>query len=87
MKYILDTNIALKWVLTEPDSTHALKLRDAFTQGIHELIAPDVFELEVAHALTRAERQGRINVGDASILWADVMSTSPLLQGHSLRTR
>lgn len=79
MKLILDSNIAIKWVLAEPDSPKALKPRDEFTQGIHELLAPDVFELEVAHALTRAERTGRINVGDASILWSDVMTTCPVL--------
>ncbi len=79
MKYILDSNIALKWVLAEPDSGKALQLRDESSQGIHELLAPDVFELEVAHALTRAERSGRINVGNASILWTDVMTTCPIL--------
>lgn len=79
MRYILDSNIALKWVLDEPDSPKALQLREEFKMGLHELLAPDVFELEVAHALTRAERSGRIDVGDASILWSDVMTTPPQL--------
>jgi predicted nucleic acid-binding protein len=36
--------------------------------------------VEVAHALTRAERQGRIPVPQAGNLWGDVMSTPPRLE-------
>jgi predicted nucleic acid-binding protein len=80
MKYVLDSNIALKWVLVEPDSAKAKQLRDDFENAIHELLAPDVFEVEIAHALTRAERQGIITVGQAAILWSDVLSTPPRLE-------
>jgi predicted nucleic acid-binding protein len=80
MKYVLDSNIALKWVLPEPDSPKAKELRDDFQRAAHELVSPEVFEVEVAHALTRAERQGKIAVGQAGILWADIMSTSPRLE-------
>ncbi len=79
MKYVLDSNVALKWVLAEPDSAAARGLRDDFRNGVHELLAPDVFPVEVAHALTRAERQGRIAVGDSEIFLADVLTTSPAL--------
>jgi predicted nucleic acid-binding protein len=77
MKYVLDSNIALKWVLAEPDSPRAKQLRDDFGKSIHELISPDIFEVEVAHALTRAERQRKIAVGHAGVLWADILSTPP----------
>lgn len=80
MKYVLDANVALKWVLAEPDSTKALQLRRDFLLAIHELVAPDFFEIEIAHALTRAERQGKIAIGQAAILWSDVLSTPPRLE-------
>lgn len=83
MRYVLDSNIALKWVLPEPDSLKARQLRDDQRNAIHELLAPDIFEVEIAHALTRAERQGRIAVPQAAILWADVMSTPPFLEAAS----
>jgi predicted nucleic acid-binding protein len=79
MKYVLDSNIALKWVLAEPDSLKAIQLRDDFRKAFHELLSPDAFEVEIAHALTRAERQGKIAVGQAGILWADIMLTPPRL--------
>jgi predicted nucleic acid-binding protein len=55
MKYVLDASVALKWVLSEPDSQAAVKLRDEFAHNVHELIAPDTFLAEVAHALTKAD--------------------------------
>ena len=60
MKYVLDSSVALKTALAEIDSPQAIRLLDDFHNGIHELLAPDVFHVEVGHALTRAERQGRI---------------------------
>jgi predicted nucleic acid-binding protein len=80
MRYVLDSFVALKWVLAEPDSPEARQLRADFQAAAHELLAPNVFEVEVAHALTRAERQGRMAVPQAGILWADVLSTPPRLE-------
>jgi predicted nucleic acid-binding protein len=60
MKYVVDASVALKWVLTEPDSNKALSLRDDFRNQLNELLAPDILPVELAHALTRAERKGII---------------------------
>ena len=51
MKYVLDSCVALKWVLAEPDSDKAVQVLDDFCHQIHELLAPDIFPVEVAHAL------------------------------------
>src|SRR5690348_8791254 len=75
MKYVLDASVALKWVLNEPDAAKARQLRDDFRNAVHELIAPDSFALEIAHALTKAQRRGLIP--DAWRLWLDVMTTVP----------
>jgi predicted nucleic acid-binding protein len=83
MKLILDSSVAVKWVVREVDSDRADRLRADFLNGIHELLAPDVFPIEVAHALTRAERQGRITVGQARLLLADVLTSAP--QFHPYR--
>ncbi len=77
MKYVLDSSVAFKWVVPENDTPRAVQLRDEFRTTVHELLAPDVFPLELAHALTRAERQGRIN--DAVTRLIDVLTTSPIL--------
>ncbi|MFI5456232.1 MAG: type II toxin-antitoxin system VapC family toxin [Isosphaerales bacterium] len=77
MKYVLDSNIAMKWVLTEADSDKARRLRAEFQKQIHELLAPDVFPVEVAHGLAKAERRGVIPQGDADRLLTNVLSTPP----------
>jgi predicted nucleic acid-binding protein len=75
VKYVLDASVALKWVLTEPDSPKALSVRDDFRRHLHELLAPDILLVEVAHALTRAERKGIIKPPQAIRLLADLLST------------
>ena len=79
MKYILDSSVAFKWVVREADSDKADQLRTELLSGLHEFHAPDVFSVEVAHALTRAERQKRLAVGEASRLIVDVLLTPPTL--------
>jgi predicted nucleic acid-binding protein len=79
MKYVLDSSVVFKWEVPETDSDKANLLRDDFRNGIHELLAPDFLPLELAHALTRAERQGRIVVGQADLFWTDAMTMPPLL--------
>ncbi len=84
MRYVLDSCVALKWVLPEPDSAKALKLRDEYRQQIHELLAPDVFPVEAAHALARAERRKIIQPPQGSQRLLDVLNTLPQLHSSLL---
>ncbi len=61
MKYVLSASVALKWVLPEIHADKAKQLRDDYENQIHELIAPDVFAVEVSQALAsrRAAAAGR----------------------------
>jgi predicted nucleic acid-binding protein len=79
MRRILDSSVAFKWVVAEPYTDKSLRVRDDFRNGLVELLAPDVYAVEVAHALTRAERQGRIAVAQSGRLLADILSTLPIL--------
>src|SRR5947208_17145066 len=83
MKYVLDSSVAFKWVVPEQFSDQAQLLRDDFRNAVHDLFAPDVFNAELAHALTRAERQGRITPGEALRLWTVVMATAPRLEASA----
>jgi predicted nucleic acid-binding protein len=86
MKYILDSSVDFKWVIPELLSDKALLLRANFIARTHDLLAADIFPGEVGHALTRAERQGRITPGEALQLWSEVMLTSPVLIPSLSRT-
>jgi len=66
----------------ETDTPKALRLRDDFRNGVHDLIAPDVFPVETIHALTRAERQGRVTPAEGSVLFKDLVKNLPLLHPY-----
>lgn len=83
MKYVLDSSVALKWVLAEAESAKAIRLRDEYSNGIHELLAPDIFPSEIANGLVSAERQNRIRRGEAAIFLNDVLSAAPVLHDSS----
>src|SRR5438552_2381324 len=79
MKYVVDSSVALKWVLPEADSVKAIRLRDEYKNGIHQLLAPDIFAPETANALASAERQGRIKTGQSDIFLHDILRAAPAL--------
>jgi predicted nucleic acid-binding protein len=60
----------------ESETPRAVRLRDEFRAWLHDLLAPDVCPLEIAHALTRAERQERID--DAVTRLIDILTDSPI---------
>jgi predicted nucleic acid-binding protein len=82
MRYDLDVSAALCWGLPRPASPNAVRLRDGFRHGAHDLIAPSIFPTEAASALTKAERQKLIPVGQARLLLADILTTSPVLHPY-----
>jgi predicted nucleic acid-binding protein len=81
MRYALDSSVGFKWAVIEPHTPQARALRNAHANTVHQLIAPDVFPVEVGHALTRAERQDRITPSQAAV-WQDVMRAAPLLEPY-----
>src|ERR1700686_938580 len=82
MKYVLDASVALSWVLQRPHSLKAVTLRDEYLNGIHDLIAPDIFPGESASALTKSERQKTIAVGAAGKLHLKILTSCPKLHSY-----
>lgn len=82
MKYVLDSNVALKWVLPEPDADKAVQVREDFRRGFTEFLSPDIFPVEVAHALARAERRGIIQPTEGWPKLVDVLTTPPVLHPY-----
>jgi predicted nucleic acid-binding protein len=80
MKYVLDSSVALKWVLAEPNSGRAIRQRDEYAALIHDLVAPDIFSPEIANALAVAERQGRIKTGEAAVFFRGIIRNAPVIR-------
>lgn len=79
MNYVLDSSVAFKWEVVELDSDKAVRLRDETRLGLHSLFAPDVFRIEIAHSMTRAERQRSVSAIDGWRLWLAIMADAPIL--------
>ena len=82
MKYVIDASVALKWVLPEINSDKAIRLRSEVQAAIHELRSPDIFSIEVANTLARAERKGLIQSGDADVLLTGILTDCPPLHSY-----
>lgn len=82
MRYVLDSCVALKWVLPEPDAATAVRLRDEFAAGLHELLAPDIYPVEVAHNLVKSERKRIIRPDEVEPKVADVLAFLPDLHPY-----
>jgi predicted nucleic acid-binding protein len=79
MKYVIDSSVAFKWSVKEVDSDKADAILTDFLMGIHELHAPDFYPVELAHSITRAERQHRITQAEGVRIFADQLVTMPVL--------
>jgi hypothetical protein len=77
MKYVIDASVGFQWEVAEPLSAKARKLRDDYSNRIHELLTTDLFPTEVANALLVAERRGRILPGQGAAFLASVLSARP----------
>jgi predicted nucleic acid-binding protein len=60
MIYVLDSNVALKWELPEEGWEQARRVRHDFVTNAIGLMAPDIYPVEIAHVLSRAERQNLV---------------------------
>jgi len=85
MRYVLDASVGVQCLLVEKDTAKARQLRDDFNNGIHKLLAPGVFPIEVLNVLTKAQRKGRITHQDGAILADACLDGLPNLHdSHSL---
>lgn len=79
MKYVIDTSVDIKMYVKEQDSSKAVRLRNEYYQGVHSLIAPDIFPTEMCNVLMILERSGKIKPGEADLFFRQFLSQLPPL--------
>lgn len=79
MRYVIDASCGAKAALPEVHSEKTIGLLDKYRQGVHEFLAPDFYPVEVAHSITRAERQGRITQPEGAAALRDMLNLLPKL--------
>jgi predicted nucleic acid-binding protein len=79
MNYVVDASVQIKTYVQEENSGKAARLRDEYHQGVHQLIAPDLFPTEMCNVLMILERSGKIKSGDAELFFRQFLSEVPPL--------
>ena len=51
---VLDASVILKWFKEENYTKYALKIKDDFVEGVHEIAAPDLILYEISNAMRYA---------------------------------
>src|ERR1700692_4562602 len=62
---VVDSNIALKWVLDEPDSAEAVALLADWTRKRVTVLAPALLAYEATHILFQNVRKGKLTFDTA----------------------
>jgi len=76
---VIDASVGFKALVIETDSPKAIQLIEDYRNATVELVAPEFYPVEVAHALTRAERQGRISPAEGAKLLTSLLQDLPRL--------
>jgi predicted nucleic acid-binding protein len=72
MRYVVDSNVALKCFLPEDLSEAAQELLTRARSGTLTLLAPDTLLAEVGHSLRREVVRKRLPAEDAQNIWREV---------------
>jgi predicted nucleic acid-binding protein len=80
---VVDTNVAVKWYLTEEREDEALSVLEAGERGDVTLLAPDSLEPEFWNVLWQRHRRGELSLDEVWDYW-DALEESPLLMGEVL---
>jgi predicted nucleic acid-binding protein len=80
MKYVLDASVGPKAVLPEVHSDKAVRLLDEYRRALYDLLSPDFYPIEVAHTITRAERQGQIPPEEGAVAMQATLQLLPQLE-------
>jgi len=83
VKLVIDANIGLKALLRHADSAKASQLRDDFRRGIHQLLAPELYLLEIGNVLVQEARSGAITQAELPAVYADFIKHLPVIHNSS----
>ncbi len=76
---VVDTSLAIKWVLVEADSALAWTLLDSWLDQGYDIIAPSLFVSEVTNVLYKKVRKGLVTLAYATQSLEQIMLTGPAL--------
>ncbi len=79
VKIIIDSSIGVKTIIPEHDSAKAWQLQGDVRKGIHELLAPDLYMIEISNILISAHRTGKIPAKDLPFTYLELFRQQPII--------
>lgn len=79
MKLVIDANVGLSALLPEIHSAQAQQLLSDFRKGIHQLIAPGLYFVEVGNVLVHKAKVGLIPKTDLPLLSQELFRRQPII--------
>lgn len=79
MRYIIDASVGFKCVVPEILTPKALQIRGDFRKGVHDLLSPDLYPIELGNSLAAAGRSGRFPASDFPTVYTDMMGNLPII--------
>jgi predicted nucleic acid-binding protein len=65
---VVDSSVAIKWLVTEPYSTEARRVLDEYQSGALTLLAPDLIYAEVGNIVWKKHRFQGLAAADAQLI-------------------
>jgi predicted nucleic acid-binding protein len=73
---VVDSSVAIKWLVVEPYSTEARRILDGYQTGALTLLAPDLIHAEVGNVIWKKHRFQGLAAADAQLI-LDAFSQVP----------
>jgi len=65
---VVDSSVAIKWLVVEPHSAEARRILDEYQAGTLTLLAPDLINAEVGNVVWKKQRFQGMAVADAQLI-------------------
>jgi len=77
--YVVDANVAVKWVLPEEDQSRAFQIQEMYQDEEIDLVAPHLLIAEIGNVLWRRVRRGELPQVAAARCYQQLLKDSPIL--------
>jgi predicted nucleic acid-binding protein len=64
---VVDASVAVKWLLDEPGTDHAMRLLEGWAEEHSEIVAPSLLVVEVGNVLLQRTRRGQLDAAQLEV--------------------
>lgn len=84
MRYVLNCSVAVRWLVPQTDSEHAVRVLEQFRVGHLALVAPDAIIPELGHVMRKLVVGKKVDEGRATVFFDRFLSLPIALEPAGL---